>query len=140
MLFPKWVNLLRKQLGINQDKFVKYVVCPKCHSLYLFDDCYETLRGKRIAKKCSYVQHPNHRQHFCRTKCNEPLLKVCLKSGETKLYPFKVYCDNSVSDSLRHFLEGPEFAAKCELWRGQDIPDGYLADIFDGKSGRNGSM
>lgn len=134
VLFPKSLHLLRKQLGMDQDKFIKYVVCPKCHSLYMFDDCYDTVRGKRVSKKCSYVQYPHHRQHFRRTKCNEPLLKeVSLKSGETKLYPIKVYCYNSVIYSLRHFLQRPGFAAKCELWRGRDIPNGFLADIFDGK-------
>ena len=87
-----------------------------------------------MSKKCSFVQFPHHRQHFRRTKCNEPLLKeVSLKSGETKLYPIKVYCYNSVINSLRHFLQRPGFALKCEMWRGRDIPKGYLADIFDGK-------
>ena len=104
VLFPKSLHLLRKQLGIDEDKFIKYVVCSKCHSLYMFDDCYDTVRGKRVSKKCSYVQYPNHRQHFRRTKCNEPLLKeVTLKSGGTKLYPIKVYCYNSVINSLNRF-------------------------------------
>lgn len=87
VLFPRSVHLLRKQLGIDQDQFIKYVVCPKCHHLYNFDDCYDTnLLGKKVSKKCTFVQYPNHRQHFRRTKCGEPLLKeVSLKSGETKL-------------------------------------------------------
>ena len=56
MLFPKTVHLLRKQLGLDQDKFIKYVVCPKCNSLYNFDDCYETLH-RRVSKKCTFVQY-----------------------------------------------------------------------------------
>lgn len=75
--FPKSVHLLRKQLGLEQDKFIKYVVCPKCHNLYNFDDCYEHLHGRKVTKKCTFVQFPHHRQHFCRTKCDEPLLKDC---------------------------------------------------------------
>lgn len=134
MLFPRSVHLLRKQLGLDKDRFTKYVVCPKYHSLYVFEDCYEVLRGKRITKKCSFVQFPNHRQHFCRTKCDEPLLKeVSLKSGETKLYPRKVYCYNSVIANLRDFLQRPGFVEKCELWRSRDMPNGFLADIFDGR-------
>lgn len=134
VLLPRSVHLLRKQLGLDKDRFIKYVVCPKCHTLYVFDDCYELLRGRRVSKKCSFVQFPNHRQHFRRTKCDEPLLKeVSLKTGETKLYPRKVYCYNSVISNLRHFLQRPGFAQKCELWRGRDIPDGFLADIFDGR-------
>lgn len=56
ILFPRSVHLLRKQLGLDKDRFTKYVVCPKCHSLYVFEDCYEVLHGKRITKKCSFVQ------------------------------------------------------------------------------------
>ncbi|KAK2555217.1 hypothetical protein P5673_023196 [Acropora cervicornis] len=40
-LFPRSVHLLRKELGLDKDRFIKYVVCPKCHSWYVFDDCYE---------------------------------------------------------------------------------------------------
>lgn len=134
VIFPKSVHLLRKQLGIDQDKFIKYVVCPKCHSLYNFDDCYETLYRRKVSKKCTFVQYPHHCQHFRRTQCNEPLLKeVSLKTGETKLYPFKVYCYNSIIENLKQFLQRPGFEAKCELWRSRDIPEGYLADIFDGR-------
>ena len=134
VLFPRSVHLLWKQLGLDKDRFIKYVVCPKCHTLYVFDDCYELLRGRRVSKKCSFFQFPNHRQHFRRTKCGEPLLKeVSLKTGQTKLYPCKVYCYNSVISNLRHFLQRPGFAQKCELWRGRDIPDGFLACIFDGR-------
>ena len=134
VLFPKSLHLVRKQLGIDQDKFIKYVVCPKCHSLYNFDDCYEQLHRRKVTKKCSFVQFPHHRQHFRRTKCGEPLLKeVLLKTGETKLYPFKVYCYNSIIENLKHFLQRPGFEAKCEMWRSRDVPEGYLADVFDGR-------
>ena len=134
VLFPKSVHLLRKQLGLDKDRFIKYVVCPKCHTLYNFDDCYEVVCGRKVTKKCTFVQFPNHRQHFRRTKCGEPLLKeVSLKSGGIKLYPHKVYCYNSIIDNLRQFLQRPGFVNKCELWRSRDIPDGFLADIFDGR-------
>ena len=33
VLFPKSVHLVRKQPGIDQDKFIQYVVCPKCHQI-----------------------------------------------------------------------------------------------------------
>ena len=117
-----------------KDRFIKYIVCPKCHTLYNFDDCYELVCGRKVTKKCTFVQFPNHRQHFRRTKCGEPLLKeVSLKSGGTKLYPHKVYCYNSIIDNLCQFLQRPGFVDKCELWRSRGIPDGFLADIFDGR-------
>ena len=38
---PKLVHLLHKQVGIDQDRFIKYVVCPKCHSPYNFEQLVE---------------------------------------------------------------------------------------------------
>ena len=58
-LFPKSLHLLKKQLGIDQDKFIKYVVCPKCDTLYNFDDCYELQNRKRVSRKCTFIEFPN---------------------------------------------------------------------------------
>ena len=133
-MFPQSLHLFRKHLGIDNDKFTKYVVCPKCHSLYKFEDCYKYSNGRNVTVNCSFVEHPNHCQLFRRTKCGEPLLKeVTLKSGGTKLYPFKVYCYNSVIDNLRRFIKRSGFFMKCEMWRNRKVPNGFLADIFDGR-------
>ena len=75
-LFPKSLHLLKKQLGIDKDEFMKYVVCPKCGTLYNFDDCYVLHHRKRVSKNCTFVEFPNHRQHFRRTECGEPLLLI----------------------------------------------------------------
>ena len=67
------------------------------------------------------------------TFVGEPLLRqVVLKSGHARLYPFNVYCYQSVICNLQRFLQRPEFGVKCELWRDRRIPDGFLADVFDG--------
>ena len=55
-LFPKSLHLLKKQLGIDKDEFMKYVVCPKCGTLYNFDDCYVLHHRKRVSKNCTFVQ------------------------------------------------------------------------------------
>ena len=133
-LFPQTLHIFRKHLGIDKDKFMKYVVCPKCHSLYNFEDCYRYSNGRNVPVNCSFVEYPSHRQLFRRTKCGEPLLKeVTLKSGRTKLYPFKVYCYNSIIENLRRFIKRPGFLVKCEMWRKRNVPNGFLADIFDGR-------
>ena len=75
-LFPKSLHLLKKKLGIDKDEFMKYVVCPKCGTLYNFDDCYVLHHRKRVSKNCTFVEFPNHRQHFRRTECGEPLLLI----------------------------------------------------------------
>ena len=133
-LIPKSVHLFRSKLGLNDDHFIKYVVCKSCNTLYCFEDCYIMRYGKTAIKQCDRIAFPHHRQPFRRTPCNEPLLKeVIMKNGKVRLYPFKVYCYNSIIASMQQFLKRPGFAAKCELWRERDTPSGILADVFDGR-------
>ena len=133
LLVPKSLHLLRNNLGLNKDKFIKFVVCPKCENLYDFNDCYELRFGKNISKRCTFVEFPHHQQSFRRTKCNETLLREeQLKGGETRLYPFRVYCYNSIISTLEQFLKRPTFMAKLESWRQRNVPHGMLADVFDG--------
>jgi hypothetical protein len=62
------------------------------------------------------------------------LLKVVkLKNGISRLYPYKVYCHNSVIANLPRFLQRSGFVAKLEIWRNRNIPNGFLADVFDGQ-------
>ena len=58
---------------------------------------------------------------------------MSLKSGETKLYPSKVDCYNSIVENLKQFLQRPGFETKCKMWRRTDVPDRFLAAIFDGR-------
>ena len=96
---------------------MKYVVCPKYDTLSNFDDCHVLQHTKRVSKNCTFVEFPNHRQHFRRTECGEPLpQEVTLKSGQTRLYPFKVYGYQSVIGTLKRFLRRPGFTLKYELW------------------------
>ena len=42
--------------------FTEYVVCPKCHSLYLYEDCVENRANyQRISKYYKFVGFPNYR-------------------------------------------------------------------------------
>lgn len=34
---------------------------------------------------------------------------------------------------MKYFLQRPGFQTKCEMWRSRNIPERYLADIFDGR-------
>ena len=107
--FLKSLHLFKKQLGFDQDKFIKYVVCPKCDTPYNFDDCFELHYRERVSKNCTFVEFPNHR------------------------HPFTVYCYQSVRNTLTRFLIRPGFAIKCELWRDRGIPQGFLPDVFNGR-------
>lgn len=59
-LFPKSHYMLKKALGIADDDFYKYVVCPKCKSLYKYEDCFEMRSGNKVSAKCKFVPWPNH--------------------------------------------------------------------------------
>lgn len=41
--FAGTVYCFKKQLGLTKDQFEKYVGRPKCHSLYTFEECHETV-------------------------------------------------------------------------------------------------
>ena len=39
----------------NINNFIEYVVCPRCHSIYEFDDCFIVRHGQKESKLCSHV-------------------------------------------------------------------------------------
>ena len=91
--FPISVHTLKRFLNVNENSFIKCIVCPSCHSLYTFEDCFDLVGGQKKPKKCSYVSFPNHRQQAFRLPCETRLLaEVTLKSGKVKYYPRKYYC------------------------------------------------
>lgn len=59
-LFPNSHYKLRKGLGLYGDSFIKYVVCPKCKSIYKFEDCVQTRSGQKVSGRCKFVPWPNH--------------------------------------------------------------------------------
>lgn len=97
-LFPVSLHLFKKVLHINENNFVQYVVCPSCHSLYDYKNCFDHLKKP---KTCSYVRFPEHRMLAHRSPCQSRLLaEITLRSGCHKFYPLKFYCFRSISDSL----------------------------------------
>ena len=56
--FPPLVYKLKCFLQLK-DEFSKFVVCPKCHSLYKFEDCFEVIGSKKIPILCSYIAFQN---------------------------------------------------------------------------------
>ena len=138
--FPGSLYYFRKEIGLVNDAFMKYVVCPKCHALYKFDDCYHTVGLTRVTNKCSFVKFPNHRQQWRRRSCGAQLLKeVTLKCGSKKLYPHKVYCCTSIIESLRVLVKRLDFTAHCELWRQREVRSvaQVVCDVFDGRIWRD---
>ena len=63
-VFPTSLYMLRKKFELSGDKFKKYVVCPRCHSLYELEKCFESASGAFLStyKFCSFVAFPYHHQ------------------------------------------------------------------------------
>lgn len=50
-------------LGMSKDSsFVTYVVCPKCDSMYNYDDCVLSHGITKESKHCKHIAYPNHPQ------------------------------------------------------------------------------
>ena len=116
---------MQKHFGIKEE-FTRFVVCKKCYSVYNFKDCSERCS---VSKVCTHRQHPNSR-----STCGALLLKsVNLISGKVVLYPFKVFCYQSLKTSLQSFLLRPGFVELCEHWRSWKESSNEVRDIYDGK-------
>lgn len=90
---PSSLYLLKKFLGLHKHHFQKFVVCPKCNSLYNYDSAFERVGSRRVSKKRLFVDFPNHRHRAYRKPCNEVLSKeIKCQDGKVKVYPKSVYC------------------------------------------------
>ena len=98
---PLSFAMAQKNVGLQSPSFEQYVVCPKCHSVYNFDDCItKTSNGKWVSAKCKHVQFPNHPQAQFRKECGEELLKhVKRGQSEGSLQAKKQYCYQNLKDA-----------------------------------------
>ena len=126
--FPKSIYMLQKYFGIEEE-FTRFVVCKKCYSVCTYETCIDIHGLQKASKKCSYRLHANSR-----SECGALLLKsVTLSNSQVRLYPFKVFCYQSLNKSLQKLVLRPGFIEHCELWRSVPKRDNELQDIYDGK-------
>ena len=60
-IIPETLYMIRKNLGLQKDSFIKYAVCLKCKTLYNFDECVcQRPNGEVVSAKCSHVSYPRH--------------------------------------------------------------------------------
>ena len=111
-----------KPIVITSDPFLKFVVCPSCHSIYNFDECFNIVAGKKVPKKCCKVSFPNHPYASYQKPCNHKLIaEVTLGGGKRCHYPLKVYCYSSLINNLTKLL-----LHACEHWRTRNIMEGIM--------------
>ena len=130
-IFPNTLYRAKKILGRIQERFKKYVSCPACHKLYLFDNC--TVNNGKESLKCSFKQYPRHVQARMRVPCGHMLLKTMhSSSGTDYLAPYQTYCYMSVISSLEELLNRPNYVHICESWKKKIRRPGILSDVYDG--------
>ena len=131
---PSSLHAFKKFLNLNENNFKKYVVCPSCHKLYNFNNCFELHAGRRKPKSCAFIAFPEHPQQVYRLPCATRLLsEVTLKSGKVSYYPRKYYCYKPISDSLTSLVGRNGFLTHCEHWRLRNVPSSTMYDIYDGE-------
>lgn len=82
---PRTLYSLQKFLKIS-NHLQRFVVCPKCHSLYDETKCViEGPQRTKLSRKCDYVEFPNHPQRARRAKCGTALMKTIKVKGKYKL-------------------------------------------------------
>ena len=132
---PTSLHNTRKILGFHGNQFQQFVVCPKCNSVYEFDQCIgQTARGQKYSKRCWYVPFPNHTRRQQRTECGTPLLNtVQSRSRATYFRPIKVFCYQSLKKSIALLFQQEHFVKSIQLWRERRVPEDIMGDVYDGK-------
>ena len=136
-IIPETLYMIRKNLGLQKDSFIKNAVCLKCKTLYNFDECVcQRPNGEVVSAKCSHVSYPRHPHQARRRPCGSVLMKVMRsRAGKTFLFPRQVYCFKKVTDSLQDLINKRNFMENCEKWRNcsTQLPDNVLGVCFDGR-------
>lgn len=106
-------------------------------TVYMLTETYELGRdGTKVCKTCGHIpiyNHP-HLKSALRKKCGSALLRKAKSScGKEYVNPIRSYCYKSVIQSLEELVRRPGFEEKCEEWRKRKIPEGALADVYDGQ-------
>ncbi len=128
-LYTAW-----KSVKLEKDEFLHYVVCPKCNSIYRYEDCVLRSGTQVRSKMCSYVAFPNHPHKRYRSPCNATLLKtVYFRNGTTKLVARKEYPYMSIVKTIEKFWKRPDFYEKCQAWRKRQVIQDLYTDVYDGQ-------
>ena len=52
---PKTLQAAYKLVGINNDAFAQYIVCPKCNAIFEYDAGYTMEGGKKVPRRCPKI-------------------------------------------------------------------------------------
>jgi len=133
---PKTLHGIYKLLGINNNAFTEYIVCPKCNAVVDYDAGYTIENGRKIPKRCTMVQYPNHPQSSSRQPCGAYLMRTAKsRTGKFTVRPYKVYAYQPLKQAITNLLnrEGMlDYFDECDR-RKESVSEGLLCDIYDGQ-------
>ena len=134
--FPINIGTIKSIVGICNNEFATYSVCPKCYAIYTKEQSTKVLHdGCVISETCSNILWPRHPQIAKQSPCGKILMKkVRSKLGNFFLYPWKVYVYQSLTTLLKKFISNNEFVQQCKKWKETLAEDNdAMKDIYDGK-------
>lgn len=136
---PSSLYGVRKMLGLVTDQFIKYVVCPQCHSIYEYSQCVQQdAQGIKSSKRCWYIRFPNHPFHSQRQECGTVLLEsVQICTGKIVLRPRRVFCYRSLQKSINEMFSKKSFLDLCQKWKQRAVPSDLMGDVYDGNVWKN---
>lgn len=130
LMFPSSFYLAHQLITFNRDNFTKFVVCPKCCTLYSLDSCTVHVGNQLVPRMCSVKAFTKGRSKECGTDLAK---KVILENGKVYFYPHKLFCISSVINQLETILKRPGIPKLCEKWRQRNTEQGIMNDLYDGK-------
>lgn len=137
--FPGSREAALKLIGINSNRFIKYIVCPSCDSV--FDYAYGYSKdgnNNEVPVQCPHIEMPHHPQASQRRPCGAFLMQsvICNNSTSTfvKAKPFKIFAYQSLKVALTNLVNTKGFIEQCDLWKSRyaNLPEDALGDIYDG--------
>lgn len=132
---PKTIYLAKKiTLMVTNKKYLRYIVCPTCHTLYEPTSSKMTStdsNGIEMSSLCTYIKYPNHPHVLRRQPCNTPLMKKIKCKGRYTFKPRMLYCYRSIKESIGALMRRQDFWKNCNSWRNRSGSEG-MADIYDG--------
>lgn len=124
-LFHKCVN--------TTERFKKYVVCIKCHTLYEFEKSVTRIQGQQVSKRCSHIEFPNHNLPHLRKQCGQELMETVRIGNSTSLVPYKTYCYKPLLTTLKYLFKRKNFFQLCTSWLTRKVHPEILSDVYDGQ-------
>ena len=130
--FPSSLYLYHKFIN-TCERFKKYVVCIKCHTLYEMEQCVVRIQGQQVSKRCSHIEFPDHNRPHLRKQCGQELLESVTVGNRTTLIPYKTYCYKPLSTTLKYLFKRKNFFELCQSWMNRQVHAGIMSDIYDGQ-------